>query len=191
MTTKSMKVLLPALLTLSMIPISSFAWHGDGPHMARGDYDCRPYHEDWVKAPPRGPKQQLRAPVEHHRHCVQGAHTFGLDGEQARSFMKDLHAILNVQTKQDKVWEKMVSAYEGLATVRHQHRMEKKDLDQLSRQAFLEHHNQVLIENAKAFDAFVKARAELEKVLTPEQMERFDQIITSGRIVKPGRFPIQ
>lgn len=44
-------------------------------------------------------------------------------------------------------------------------------------------------EHAKAFDAYVKARAELQKVMGEEKMVEFDHIVNTGSLLEPPAPP--
>ena len=52
----------------------------------------------------------------------------------------------------------------------------------MDHQQFLEHRSQWMGDHAKAFDAFVKARAQLVKTLSAEQVDRMDYILGTGRL---------
>lgn len=179
--------ILAAVLSASLIPLSAFAWHGgywddhpgpgwhhryDGPH---GGY--------WCDGPRVGPKHRLapRAPMRH------GVQTFGMDREQAVAFINEVGAVLGITSGQQKVWQQLQKAYGDLAQVRFEHRRAFDPA--MTRQARLEARSHFMTQHAKAFDSYVKVRAELQKTLGNEKMVEFDHLINTASLLQPPQPP--
>lgn len=81
----------------------------------------------------------------------------------------------------------MQKAYGDLAQVRLSHRAAIEP--GMTRQARLEARSAFMNEHAKAFDAYVKARAELQKVMGEEKMVEFDHIVNTGSLLEPPAPP--
>lgn len=177
-----------AVLSAGLIPLSSFAWHGapcwdeqpgpgwhhryDGPHCGY-----------WADVPRRGPHHRVPARLLEQR----GVHTFGMDREEALDFINEVGAVLGVSATQQKAWQQMQKAYGDLAQVRLSHRAAIEP--GMTRQARLEARSAFMNEHAKAFDAYVKARAELQKVMGEEKMVEFDHIVNTGSLLEPPAPP--
>ncbi len=176
--------IIAAVLSAGLIPLSSFAWHGapcwddqpgpgwhhryDGP---RGGYwdDCprmRPHHM-------AGPRFAMGREV----------HTFRMNAEEASDFINEVGAALGIDMKQ-KAWQQMQKAYGDLAQVR----FDRRDAFRpgMSRQDRLQARSDFMNAHAKAFDAYVKAHAELQKTLGEETMAEFDYIVNTGSLLMPS-----
>lgn len=176
-------LIIAAIVSAGLIPLSSFAWHGApcwDDHPGPGwhhRYDAAPcdYYPDRPRIGPHH-KAAFRAPMN------RGVHTFHMNREEATDFINEVGSVLGVSAQQ-KAWQQMQKAYGDLAQVR----FERRDAFEpgMPRQARLEARSAFMNEHAKAFDAYVKARGELQKVLGDEKMAEFDHIVDTGSLLKP------
>ncbi len=179
-------LVIAAVISAGLIPLSSYAWHGgpcwdryDGPQWHHG-YDAPCGY--WGDAPMRRHHYRGGPRMMHDR----GVHTFGMNHEEAVHFMNEVGTILGVKAS-DKAWQQTQQAYAQLAQVRCDHRNQWKP--GMTRQARLEARSEFMNKHAQAFDAYVKARAELLKVLGEEKMAQFDYVVNTGSILEPPMPP--
>ncbi len=167
------------------LPVAAFAWHGgpgwcagyDGPGYGPGQGYGWHHWED-------GPRHHARRAPAYDRHVYHhGARTFGMNETDAQEFMRDVAAVIHIGPKSQKAWDAMQTAYVDLAKCRYDRweamrpnaRMTEQDyLD--ARSAFMKHH-------AEAFDRFVKARADLVKVLDEHQLRELEEVMMTGSLV--------
>lgn len=174
-------ILLTAAMVAVAVPMTAYAWHGNGNGPRGFDNDNAPRAHCYWGDDQGGPRGYQHAP----RHGYMGGHavrTFGMDAQEARLFMDDVKKVLGISAKEDKAWGAMSSAYVNLAVTRIVHRDEHREARKMDHQQFLEHRSQWMGDHAKAFDAFVKARAQLVKTLSAEQVDRMDYILGTGRL---------
>ena len=175
--------IIAAVISAGLIPLSSFAWHGapcwddhpgpgwhhryDGPRDGYcGDcYRMRPHHM-------AGPRFAMD----------RGVHTFRMHAQEATDFLNEVGTVLGIDTKQ-KAWQQMQKAYGDLAQVRFDRREAFRP--GMARQDRLQARSDFMNAHAKAFDAFVKARADLQKAVGEETMEEFDYIVNTGSLLTP------
>ena len=182
-------LIIAAILSAGLIPLSSFAWHG-GPHWDdqpgpgwHHRYDG-PHCGYWQDGPRVGPRHKAMPPRAFMHREV---HTFGMDREQAGVFMDEVQAIFGVTAQQKNAWQQMKQAYTDMAQVRCDHRAAFKP--GMTHQQRLEARSAFMKEHARTFDAYVQARAQLQKVMTEEQMAQFDHIVRTGSLIKPPAAP--
>ena len=184
MTPVNKKALMGLIAMVSMMPLASYAWHGDGHRGWDGEFGPR-VEGNWfehcdVSAPHvvRGhrAKRHTFGPV---------VRTFGMDDKEAKSYVDDVKKLVNITNKQEAAWSAFSQSFVALAAARYEHHESHKDFRHMTRQEFLEHRSRWMTQQAKAFDGFVKARGQLQKVLTPEQMDRFDFILATGHLIEP------
>ena len=173
-------LVIAAIVSAGLIPLSSYAWHGgpcwdryDGPQWRHG-YDAPCGY--WADGP-MNRHHQGRPGIMHNR----GVHTFGMNHDEAMHFIDEVGMILGVKAS-DKAWQQTQQAYAQLAQVRSdRHNLWKPGM---TRQARLEARSEFMNQHAKAFDGYVKARAELLKVLGEEKMAQFDYVVNTGSILE-------
>ncbi len=174
-------ILLTATMVAVAVPMTAYAWHGNDNGPRGFDNDNAPRAHCYWEDDQGGPRGYQHAP----RHGYMGGHvvrTFGMDAQEARDFMGDVKKVLGIGTKEDKAWGALSNAYVNLATVRDTHHDKHRDARKMDHQQFLEHRSQWMGEHAKAFDAFVKARAQLVRTVSAEQVDRMDYILSTGRL---------
>lgn len=187
MTPVNKKALMGLIAIVSMMPFASYAWHGDGHRGWDGEYG------------PRGDGNWFDHCDMRTSHATRGYHaqrhifgpvvrTFGMDGNEAKNYVADVKKLVNITQKQEAAWNSFSQSFVALAEARYEHYESHKDFRNMNRQEFLEHRSRWMTQQAKAFDGFVKARAQLQKVLTPEQMERFDFVVATGHLVEPSGY---
>ena len=176
-------LLIAAVASVGFIPLASFAWHGapcwgagapgwhhydEGPHcMMRGD------------APRFGPHHRARAQAPY----GLGVRTFGMDRAEAEHFMTEVGSVLKIKSNEQKAWQQMQKAYADLAQTRYD-RWKTGEAPQ-NRQERLQARSAFMSAHAQAFDGYVKARAELQKVFGQEKMHEFDYIVNTGSLLEP------
>lgn len=168
--------ILSAMTVVGLIPLTASAWHGgwdyyDAPRHHRYYEDCPMRHH--AGPAPRGPHGY------HMGWDGPQARTFGMTAEEVRGFMAEVGGVLNIETKQKSAWDALTKAYEALATQRMDRpdRVQAREMTSVER---LQARNAFMQAHAKAFDGYVKAREQFEKVATPEQAQRLDEIMATG-----------
>lgn len=179
-----------AIVSAGLIPLASFAWHGapcfdDHPGPSWHYRYDGPQCGYWNDGPRVGPRHQAphRMPMSH------GVRTFGMDRENATQFINEVGAVLGIDPAQQKAWQQVQKAYADLAQVRYERREAMEP--GMARQARLEAQSAFMGAHAKAFDGYVKARAELQKALGEEKMVQFDHIVNTGNILEPPSPPVK
>lgn len=168
-------LILSALAVAGLVPLTASAWHGDWDHWEGSRHhryydDCARYHAGPAARGPHGHPMGFEGPR---------ARTFGMSAEESHDFMAEVADILNVDAKQKSAWDSLTQAYTTLATQRMDRpaRAEVREMNSMER---LQARNAFMQAHAKAFDGYVKAREQFEKVATAEQIQRLDEIMTTG-----------
>ena len=187
MTPVNKKTLMGLIAMVSMMPMSSYAWHGDGHRGWDGEFGPRGEGNWFDHCDARAPHAMRGHRVQRHTFGPV-VRTFGMDEKQAKSYADDVKKLVNITKKQEAAWNVFSQSFIALAAARYEHHESHKDFRHMSRQEFLEHRSHWMTKQAKAFDGFVKVRAQLQNVLTPEQMERFDFIVATGHLVEPSGY---
>lgn len=176
MTPAYKNALLSLVLMGSILPMSSFAWHGNTQnfsHPTNGSrFDC-PYNRS---------SQHVHAQNYQGRHKGSSIRTFGMTEGNAKNYMADIKKLLNITPKQEAAWNSFERSYVALAKTRNEHRNSLNPQQPSSDQKALEARSHWMNEHAKIFATSVQARSVLAKSLSTEQMNKLNTLIATGSL---------